>query len=107
MSSVQNRRTSKIVEEVTLHQFTDHCHQYSLLPSYQSAYRRFHTCEISLVRLVNDLLRAIENQLVTAVVILDLSAVFDVVDHDLLLEVLEKQFGENDTTTIQSPGNLE
>ena len=34
-----------------------------------------------------------EEQLVTAVVILVLSAAFDIVDHDLLLEVLEKRFG--------------
>ena len=34
-----------------------------------------------------------ENQLVTAIVILDISAAFDTIDHDLLLDVLEKRFG--------------
>ena len=84
---------SKIVERLTLVQFTDHCHQYSLLLSYQSAYRKFHSCKTSLVRWVNDLLWTMENQLITKVVILDLSAAFDMVDHNILLEVLEKWFG--------------
>ena len=52
-----------------------------------------HSCETSLIKLVDDLLQAMEKQLVTAVMILDLSAAFDTVDHDLLLEVLEKRFG--------------
>ena len=84
---------SKIVEKVTLDQFTQHCNKNSLLPNYQSAYRQYHSCETSLVKLVNDILWAMEKQLVTVVVILDLSAAFDTVDHDLLLEVLESRFG--------------
>ena len=84
---------SKIVEKVTLDQFTQHCNRNSLLPNYQSAYRQHHSCETSLVKLANDILWAMEKQLVTVVVILDLSAAFDTVDHDLLLEVLESKFG--------------
>ena len=84
---------SKIVEKVTLDQFTQHCNRNSLLPNYQSAYRQYHRCETSLVKLVNDILWAMEKQLVTVGVILDLSATFDTVNHDLLLEVLEKRFG--------------
>ena len=52
---------SKIVEKTTLEQFNDHCNQHSLLPEYQSAYRRHHSCETSLVRLVNDILWNMEN----------------------------------------------
>ena len=67
-----------------------HCNQDSLLQEYQSAYGKEHSCETSLVKLVNDILWGKGNQLVTAVVILDLSAASDTVDHDLLLDVLEK-----------------
>ena len=81
---------SKVVEKVTLEQFMEQCNQNSLLPEYQSAYRKEHSCETSLVKLVYDILWGMENQLVTAVVILDLSTAFDTVDHDILLDVLEK-----------------
>ena len=38
-----------------------------------------------------------ENRNITAVVILNLLAAFDTVDHNLLLEVLDKKFGIKDT----------
>ena len=83
---------SKIVEKCTLEQCIQHCNNYELLPSYQSAYRKFHGSETSLVKLVNDLLWAMENQQVTSVVILDLSAAFNTIDHELLFQVLHHRF---------------
>ena len=80
-------------QKITLNQFTQYCEDYHLLPDYQSAYRKFHSCKTSLIKLVNDLLWAMEKQEVTAMTILNLSAAFDMVYHDLLLEVLNKRFG--------------
>ena len=58
-----------------------------------SAYRKKFSCETVLLKLVNDILWAMENKEVSTVVSMDLSAAFDIVDHDILLEVLEKQYG--------------
>ena len=88
---------SKVVEKITLNQFTQHCEDYHLLPNYQSAYRKFHSCETSLIKLVNDLLWAIEKQEIIAMTVLDLSAASDTVDHDLLLAVLDRRFGVKGT----------
>ena len=89
---------SKVIEKATLMQFTEHCDENKLLSAYQSTYRKNHSCKTSLVKLVDDLLWSMEEQLVTAVVILDLLAAFNAVDHDLLLEVLEKRFGVTNNT---------
>ena len=63
------------------------------MPSYQSAYWQYHSCETSLVKLTNDILWSMEEQNITAVLALDLSAAFDMVDHDILLQVLKNQYG--------------
>ena len=88
---------SKVVEKITLNQFTQHCEDCHLLQDYQSAYRKHHSCEASLIKLVNDLLWAMEKQEVTAMTVLDLSAAFDTVDHDLPLAVLDQRFGVKGT----------
>ena len=84
---------SKVVEKITLKQFTKHCEDHHLLPNYQPANRKFHSCETSLIKLVNDLPWAMERQEVTAVTMLDLSVAFAVVNHNILLEVPNKRFG--------------
>ena len=59
----------------------------------QSAYRAHHSTETALLKVKTDILRAIDNQEVTCLVLLGLSAAFDTVDHKILLERLENYFG--------------
>ena len=49
--------------------------------------------------MTNDILWAMEEQHIIMMVILDLSAAFDMVDHNILLKILENQFWVTDTTT--------
>ena len=64
----------------------------------QSAYRRFHSTETALLKVKMDIIKAIDNQEITCLVLLDLSAAFDTIDHSILLNRLETTFGIKDTT---------
>ena len=81
------------MEKCVLHQFNAHCERYDLIPDFQSAYRKGYSTETSLMKLCNDLLWSMERQEVTMVVLLDLSAAFNMVDHDLLLTIFQNHFG--------------
>ena len=61
------------------------------MPEYQSAYRKNFSCETALVKIINDCLWNVENQRVTSVAI-DLSATFNTVDDQILIDVLNKRF---------------
>ena len=88
---------SKVVEKVVLIQFNKHCSTHRLIPDYQGAYRANYSCETALAKIVNDILWATEHQKITSLVAIDLSMAFDMVDHDILLSVLEKRVGVQDT----------
>ena len=75
-----------------LKQFNIHCDNNNLLPDYQSAYRQNYSMEMSIIKLCNDVLWAMENQQLTAFIAIDLSAAFDTVDHDILLNVFTVTF---------------
>ena len=86
-----------MVEGAVLQQFNKHCKDQDLFPDYQSAYRPNYSCETALVKIVNDILWAMENKKVTALMAIDLSTAFNTVDHSVLIAVLRVRFGITDT----------
>jgi len=59
----------------------------------QSAYCRHHSTETALLKVLADVYATIERQQAILLGLLDLSAVFDCVDHDILLRWLRHKFG--------------
>ena len=80
-----------------MRRFTSHTAEFNLLPSKQSAYRPFHSTETAILSVHNDLVCTIDNRQISLLVLLDLSAAFDTVDHDILLSVLEHRFAVHGT----------
>ena len=64
-----------------------------MYPVFQSAYRKQHSTETALLRVVNDILHNMNRQHVTLLVLLDLSSAFDTVDHYIMIRRLEMSFG--------------
>ena len=86
----------KMVKKAMLKQFNNHCDKHNILLDYQSAYWENYNMETTLLKLTNDILWVIERQEIMAVTHIDLSAAFDMVDHNILLHVLNKVFGVTD-----------
>ena len=65
----------------------------AFLEEFQSAHKSHHSTETALVKVQNDVLKAIDNNRSVILLLLDLSAAFDTVDHSILLSRLQNRFG--------------
>ena len=72
-------------------QLLEHVVTHDLHEPLQSAYRSGHSIETALVRVQNDLRRAVDKKPGVIMVLLDLSAAFDTIDHNILLCRLEER----------------
>ena len=84
---------SKTVERAYCSILVEHLGLNGLLGKFQSAYRKSHSTETALTRVINDILRAVDKDGGAILILLDLSAAFDTIDHDKLLHLLETSFG--------------
>ena len=74
---------SKLTERVVASQIQCHMMTNKLFPQLQSAYRSFHSPETALLKVTNDLLMNMDKGHVSLLLLLDLSATFDTVDHGI------------------------
>lgn len=88
---------SKLVERVVQQRLEEHMVKNDLLTAKNYAYRKEHSTELLLLKVVNDLYQSFDQNMPSVVVLLDLSAAFDTVDHNKLLEILEKEIGVTGT----------
>ena len=87
---------SKILEQAAIDQLDAHFALNNLSEKFQSAYKPLHSTETALIHISNSLLQSMDNNEVVFLTLLDLSAAFDVVDHDIMLDRLQKSQGIHD-----------
>ena len=83
----------KLIERVVLKRLESQLAKNNLNCSDQFAYKKHHSTETLLIKLTNDILIAADEKSATVVMLLDLSAAFDTVDHDVLLRILKNEIG--------------
>ena len=87
---------SKIIEKAVANRLVSYLQNNCLLEEFQSAYKRNHSCETAMLRIQSDILNAMDQKRVVYLILLDLSAAFDTIDLDILLDRLQYNFGITD-----------
>ena len=84
---------SKLLEKVVSVQLQNHLSRNNIVTPLQSAYKKRHSTETALLRVFNDIVRFVDRGNCVLLILLDLSAAFDTIDHSILLSRLEARFG--------------
>jgi len=84
---------SKLLETLVCQQLVTYLKTNSLLPDLQSAFRTHHSTETAVLKVMSDILLALDSGNLALLTLLDLPAAFDSVDHATLILRLQKSYG--------------
>ncbi len=84
---------SKILEKVASSQLYSFLEKNGICEEFQSGFRPSHNTETAHIRGTNDLILSSDRGCISLLVLLDLSAAFDTIDHYILLSRLENSVG--------------
>ena len=91
---------SKVLEKVVSEQINSHLIENNLHAKHQSGYKKKHSCETGMFKMVGDVQQMTAKRNHVALLLLDLSSAFDVLNHDILINRLQVHFGiEGDALT--------
>ena len=79
---------SKSIEKVIAIHLVEHMRQNAIMEKFKPAYKAHHSTEIALWRMFNDVMFNIDRGNDTLLVLLDLSAAFDTIDHQIIVSLL-------------------
>ena len=79
---------AKLLEKVVYFQLNNYLHTYQLIDKYQSAYRLHHSTETSVLHVIDNVIKSLDIHSNIQLLLLDLSAAFDTLDHIILKQRL-------------------
>ena len=77
---------SKIIEKIVFTQLCDYLIRNKLLDPYQSAYTHHHSTETAILNVFDKVLKKLSKHRPHQFLLLDLSAAFDTIDHEILIQ---------------------
>ena len=83
----------KILEYPAVSRLNGHLDSNNLTDEFQSAYKAAHSTETALLRVKNDIVNELGQGRAVLLVLLDMSAAFDTIDHEILAKRLSKDYG--------------